>query len=89
MNAQESGTVATHMTKTIIIVAPARAPVTMMTAKMTKKSNALKACCSMGVLDRAILVGLGLSPESANTVMLHSEELREEIRRLRLLTPNA
>lgn len=43
---------------------------------------ALKATCTMGILDRAILCGLGLSADSANIVMLHIEELRDQIKRM-------
>lgn len=40
-------------------------------------SRVLKSICSLGELDRAILVSLGLSSESANIVMDYIEELRD------------
>ena len=53
------------------------------------RNAALKATVTMGILDRAILCGLGLSADSANIVMLHIEELRDEIKRLKRNSPNA
>ncbi len=44
------------------------------------KRNTLK------VLERELLIGLGLSPESAGLVMNHVEELRIEIEELKALT---
>jgi len=49
---------------------------------------ALKKCCTHGILDRAILCGLGMSADSANIVMEHIEELRAEIKRLKSILDN-
>lgn len=51
--------------------------------------SAIKKCCTMGILDRAILCGLGLSADSANIIMEHIEELREEIKSLKRRSPNS
>lgn len=57
---------------------------------MTKddRQSYLRKACTIGILDRAILCGLGMSADSANIVMDHIEELRDEIKRLKRNSPN-